>query len=381
MNARLPVPSHDVRSVTLFMAAILLAFVVQIPEVIVTGAVLCGVYAYGARSRAGLTHEQLLGGVLVSLLFLPAFVKPYHGLSPTFYFIATLLAFAAATVVSKKSPVVLLTSFRCVFWASAVAIATILYFYWDDPAPFGRVIEGSSTNGIPSYLIVVQVGLSLAHYLVHRRLPVVSPLFTATVAFFGSGRGSLVVAALLLAGTLLLNLLPAGEVGGRRWRRYYSIAVLLVLIAVAAYGEEIYELISTYTKLSAGLLDTNRLEIWEQYRDKIDAFHFLFGADYRGTIIETEYNNNPHISYIRTHSFFGLPITALAMVSPLIILLGMKKLFSARLVFLYFIGLAALRAYSEPIFFPTILDFFYFTYFLIFFNHAPEQKARRERIR
>jgi hypothetical protein len=69
------------------------------------------------------------------------------------------------------------------------------------------------------------------------------------------------------------------------------------------------------------------------------------------------------------------------MASPLIVLFGTMKLLSARLVFLYFIGLAAMRAYSEPVFFPTPLDFFYFSYFLIFFNHAPGEGARHERIR
>jgi hypothetical protein len=38
--------------------------------------------------------------------------------------------------------------------------------------------------------------------------------------------------------------------------------------------------------------------------------------------------------------------------------------------------MATMRAASEPILFPTLLDFFYFAYIFAFFRHAP---ARAER--
>jgi hypothetical protein len=122
-------------------------------------------------------------------------------------------------------------------------------------------------------------------------------------------------------------------------------------------------------------VDTNRLEIWDHYTRKIDGFTFLFGADYAGTVIEYEYRGNPHIAYIRTHSFFGLPLTLLALVSPGFVLLARKAL-AAKLVFFVFIGVAALRASSEPVFFPTLLDFFYFSWFLMYLKHAQPSAAR-----
>ena len=40
------------------------------------------------------------------------------------------------------------------------------------------------------------------------------------------------------------------------------------------------------------------------------------------------------------------------------------------------IGVAALRASSEPVFFPTLLDFFYFSWFLMYLKHARPSAVR-----
>jgi hypothetical protein len=276
--------------------------------------------------------------------------------------------------VTRKPPVVLLAAFRWMYWAAIVAISWVLYTFWGFPEPLGMVIEGSSTNGIPAYLIVLQVSLSLVTYLAHGRLPFVSTLFTFAVAFFGNGRGSLVVAAILIAATLVLNAIVVGR-DKPQWRLAFRLGFVVVVFGIAIWGQELLELVTAYTKLSVGLVDTNRLEIWDQYARKIDGFTLIFGADYAGTVIEYEYRGNPHITYIRTHSFFGLPLTLLALASPFFVLLARKAL-SAKLVFFVFIGAAALRAFSEPLFFPTLLDVFYFSWFLMYFRHARSDLER-----
>ena len=368
MSPQARIPLRDFAPVMLFMAAVMLAFISQIQALIVAGAGLCALYAYGARSGQGLSRNEWLLLALCCLLFLPGFAKPYHGLSPVFYFLSTVAAFFAAMAATRKPPEVLLAAFHWMYWAAVAAIAWVLYTYWGYPEPFGMVIEGSSTNGIPAYLIVLQVSLSLATYLVHGRLPVLSTLFTFAVAFFGNGRGSLVVAAIIITATLTLNVIVAGR-DKPQWRLAFLLGLVLVAFGMVIWGEELLELVTTYTKLSVGLVDTNRLEIWDHYTRKIDGFTFLFGADYAGTVIEYEYRGNPHIAYIRTHSFFGLPLTLLALVSPAFVLLARKAL-GAKLVFFVFIGVAALRASSEPVFFPTLLDFFYFSWFLMYLKHA-----------
>lgn len=361
--------------VALFMTTVLLAFVSQIQLMIITGAVLCAIYAFRARTVRGFNVDTLMLYLFVCLLFIPAFLKIYHGMSPIFYFLSTIAVFFAAEEISSKRPVVLLKAFNWMYWGAVAAIAWVLYTYWGYPEPFGMVIEGSSTNGIPAYLIVLQISVSLATYLVHGRLPVLSTLFTFAVAFFGNGRGSLVAASLIFFITLILNVVAGGrDKASLRWI-FFGIFVFTGLVGLI-WGGELLELVTVYTKLSVGLVDSNRIQILEQYLSKIDAVTLLFGADYSGTVIENEYRGNPHIAYVRTHSLFGLPLTILAMVSPVFVLMA-RKVLSAKLVFFSFIAVGAMRATSEPIFFPTLLDLFYFMWFLMYLKHA-ESSTRRE---
>lgn len=366
-----PVAFRDVGLMALFMTALVLGFMLQRPLTIIAGTAMCAAYAYHRREDIPLRASHWRIAAVVALFFLPGFAKPYHGLSPIFYAFATGATFMAAWAAVGRPLAVLLWTFRAMYALAIAGIAWVLYTWWGYPEPFGMVIEGSSTNGIPAYLIVLQISLSLCTYLATGRLPLLTPVLTFAVAFFGNGRGSLVVAGLMIALTLLLNVLAPGR-GARSNRLLFATAFAAAAWGLMLYGEDLLDLVTSYTKLSVGLVDTNRLEIWDHYSDKIDGLTLLLGADYAGTVIEYEYLGNPHIAYIRTHSFFGLPLTLLALCSPLLVLL-FRKAWSARIVFLSFIGLAALRAASEPLFFPTLLDFFYFLWFQLYLRHAPHQ--------
>lgn len=366
---------RGIAGVSLLMSLILLAFVTQRPVVMVAGTLLCAIYALAHYLPTRISSNQLLALMCVSALFIPAFVKPYHGFSPVFYYFSTVASFYAAGAVTRHKPEVLMAAFRLVYWGSIVVISIILYEYRDYPDPLGMVIDGSSSNGIPAYLIVIQIGLSLSNFLVNRRLPVLSTIATGAVAFYGNGRGSLVVAGLIIAASLLFNLKLLGSFDRKRQLLFF-LFFATVAIPLAWNAEELIELLFIYTKLSVGLEDGNRIEILNDYLSKIGPWTFLFGSDYSGTVIESVYKGNPHIAFIRTHSFFGLPLTALALVSPMFVFFCRKQLMS-KLVFATFIALAVLRASTEPIFFPTLLDFFYFTYFFLFFRYAPSGGVAR----
>ena len=99
------------------------------------------------------------------------------------------------------------------------------------------------------------------------------------------------------------------------------------------------------------------------YLHKIDYFESFTGVDYSNTIIEVFYNNNPHNSFIRAHSIFGLPYLGLIFFIPGLIFIFYKKIkyrfyVSGVLLILFF------RTYAEPIMFPSLLDFYYFSILL-----------------
>lgn len=359
------------RGLTLILGAMVFGFALQIPALIVAVTLLAlgyGVYMnLGSRFPARTFHPLLLGLLLLSI---PAFLNVRHGLSPVFYFISLLATIAVAEVASRDPPV-LQNALRRIYWSAAVAIVAGLYVYWGVPEPFGHFIPGSSTNGIPAYLILLQVAYSLSYYVERERLPLSSAVFTFAVAYFGEGRGSLVVAGLLLSATLFFNLC-------REWRRHAvpaSAGLLAAVVMAAAYGPELFDYLVRTTKLSVGLLDTNRAEILSSYVRHLDGASFVLGAGYQGTVVESLYDGNPHIGFIRTHAFFGLPATLVALLSPLFVLLH-RGAGLARWVFLVFTGLAVLRTLSEPVLFPTLLDVLYFACFFLLFRHVPQVRFR-----
>lgn len=363
--------------VAMLMALVLISFVAQQPITLVFGSFVCAVYAVIAYRSARIRKDHMQVFLCVCVLFIPAFIKPGFGLSPTFYFLSTVSSFFAAKAIARYPSEVIFAAFRLIFGAAVMAVCWILYVYWGHPEPFGEVIEGSSANGIPSYLIVIQIGLSLSTYLVRGQLPVLSPILTFAVAYFGFGRGSLVVAGLIIILSLLFNMALVRSVT-RSWYALHIVVLITIGIFLLSQWDELLNQLISDTKFSYGLVDYNRVDMWNSYIGKLNVWTLLVGTDFQGTVIDILYNGNPHISYIRTHSYFGLPLTLLALVSPLIVFFS-GKAWNSQLVFAFFLSMATLRATTEPILFPTLLDFFYFLYFFLFFRYAQAPKKQNWR--
>ena len=353
--------------------AITVAFALQSPLTLIGGTLLCLLFVFRYRHLLPLRSGVTTPALLVMVLFSPAFFKPGHGFSPIFYLFSTVVTFATAYVITRFSARTILFAANILYWSLAVVVLIILAVYWGSPEPFGEVIEGASTNGIPAYIIVIQLFLCTITNVVAGRAPILTPAITFMIAFYGNGRGSLIVGALLLLGSLVINLFP------RKIPLFYratlfalSIAVMAVIIINAA---EIVDYLSRFTKLSVGVTDYNRAGILESYLAKINPVTFFFGTDYSGTPIDFLYEGNPHISYIRLHSFFGIFPLLMAILSPAIIFFA-KGGWMLKLPILFFICLALLRAASEPILFPTLLDVFFFAMFFIFFRAREAAEVR-----
>lgn len=342
-----------------------LAFAYQSIYTFVGGTALCVVFVIFYRKLLDIDAEFATRALLVLLLLTPAFLKPGHGFSPVFYLFATAISFLTARVMSRFAATAIHRAATIIYWVCLAMVSAVLVLYWDSPTPFGEVIEGSSTNGIPAYMIIVQLLLCVTSFVVKGRAPILTPVLTFAVAFLGSGRGSLVVGGLLIAGSLIINLFP------RHVSPLYRITLvtlsLFAMVELALNIQELYDYVARYTKLSVGVVDENRLGILNSYLSTITPTTFFLGSEYQGTIIDIQYKGNPHISFIRTHSFFGIFGFLFAILSPFVVLFA-RAPWSLKLPLGFFVALAVLRAATEPILFPTLLDTFYFLMIFVFFR-------------
>lgn len=229
--------------------------------------------------------------------------------------------------------------------------------------PLDRMFPDSSSNGVTSYLVILQANFCIANYLYRGKLASLSPLLTLGVCVVGFGRGSILATVLIISLSLVAFAL-------RKSAFRFLVAVgLFAMIAVGitiVYGDDIADFVDKNTKIGVGLYDVHRAAMISDYTARLEEepLTILTGADYRGTVIESYYNLNPHNSYIRAHHIFGLPYLLLMLFFPLLAIWG--RPLRGRWFSLALLAVMLFRAATEPILFPTMLDIFFFsTCFLI----------------
>ncbi|MDO9027820.1 MAG: hypothetical protein Q7U68_03050, partial [Candidatus Roizmanbacteria bacterium] len=145
------------------------------------------------------------------------------------------------------------------------------------------------------------------------------------------------------------------------------------------FGEEIIGFINSNTKLGSGLYDATRDQMMTDYVNQIDGTSLLIGADYQGTSIAQDYNNNPHSSYIRAHHIFGIFYLLLMILMP-VVTIWRGHVLSVKLFSGLMLVLILLRSATEPLIFATIFDLFYFSICFVLAIKFSDADLRRQRI-
>lgn len=355
---------------------LLLCFALQEPGSLVLGALLCSFYVLVRLDFSSINLYQIIVLLFLVLVLLIPVLRQDHGFVPVFYLFSTVFVIFAANRFSSFPLHHVRHCLEIVFWIASFGIACGVVLNWEAAEPLGELIPGSSTNGFPSYLIVVQVALSISVFFEKNKLPVFSALVTLIVAVFGVGRASIIVAFLIILFSIFVNYFVTRKGAEKNILFRLFFGFILLCLAVSAVGYAGYlGLMDEWiegSKFSAGVLDPHRGHMVADYLNKLDACGLLFGTDYSGTSISEFYGGNPHNSYIRLHSYYGIFGLLIVALSPFAILSTSKRFVCKCVVFILVI-FVLVRALTEPILFPTLLDFFYALYFFIFWKHAPSR--------
>ncbi len=364
---------------TVFLGSLLAFFVIQLPEAIVFSYVIGLLYFLMNGLNSAIPRRYFNVYSCFSLFLFPAALTFNHGFTPLFYLMLSPFLLYMAYEFSVNSLDHVQGVLGNIYWLFVFFIVFQLVRHWGEPEPLGAVLPWASTNGIPSYLIVIQIAYSIAYYFKNNRLPLLSSAVTLCVSVFGLGRGSMVVSALIVLLSFLFNLCAIKSSSDR------SISLklfLLIIIPFFIVFDDILKLMNNEiqilfegSKFASGILDEHRGRIIIDYLNKIDAIGLLLGQGYDNTSINNFYGGNPHNSFIRVHSFYGL-VGLMSLFVPVFWVFFARKNQLQKWVTLSFIMLALMRAVSEPIFFPSTLDFFYFLYFFIFFRFAKHKNFK-----
>jgi hypothetical protein len=305
------------------------------------------------KKMKGAEKVTIVAFLLLMIAILP--VSAARGETAVMHFAVVLLSLGSAYVLTTNAAIY----YQASRWL-LISVLAITFCYlsvngveWD---VLEYMLPSSSSNGITSYLVVLQVNYCVAHYMVKRQPVLITPLLTVVICIVGYGRGSILAGAAIL----LLNVLALFSPWHDKQRVFAAAFVVIgSLLAVSSYSEEISNFIESNTKIGSGLHDSTRQQQIEEYISKMGPVSVITGADYRGTSIEADYNNNPHNSYIRGHHIFGLPYLIAMLTFPLLFV-SARDSFGQKVYILGLLIVMLFRAFTEPILFPTMLDFFYF---------------------
>jgi len=361
---------------TTFLLLLTASFALQTPDTIRFSYLIA--FFYFCFSRIYIRKNYFFVWAITTSIFMMAALNKSFGFTPFFYLIGAPFLILAALKFSSRPLIQVLKALQLYYWIFITAIFFGIFTNWDSHEPLEGLIPGSSTNALPSYLIVIQIAYSLSFYLKNKRLPITSPIATLVIAIFGLGRGSMIVAVLILSFSILVNLLVSKS---DRKILLYLAGIFSPLAAFYFYANSpnIFFIIEQFfdaSKFSSGVLDEHRGYMIADYLNKIDIGTFIIGADYTGTSIDKYYGGNPHNSFIRMHSFYGILGLVLIFI-PLYLIVASNKVNSSKIITFSLISFALLRATSEPIFFPSVLDFFYFLYLFIYFRFAAQWRPKK----
>ena len=366
----LSIPRYWLDAAVISLFLILFAF--QSPLTLISCYGLSALYVLFRWDYISIRRSIFTYYLWAACLFLPAMSLFNHGITPYVYLLLFPVLVLFASLYAKQPINAIKSSLSCSFWMLIILTLSAVFKNGYSTEPLEQLIPGTSTNGIPSYFIVLFVALAISSLISVGRMPVVASIATLIVAILGVGRGSIIVAAILLLFSLSFTFFRSKMRPGYK----SSIILLAVLVAIIFIANNFNEILITFetlvkgSKFSNGIWDEHRAKIIMEYIAKIDALPFILGADYIGTSILDFYDGNPHNSYIRVHAFYGL-WGVLCVFIPLILLAVKDVEWQLKLSILFLIGCALLRATSEPIFFPSLLDFFYILYFFMFHYHYP----------
>ncbi len=357
-----------------FSSVLFYAFLIQMSVVFVaTFLFLLFIVFIDLTLHPYLNKKLLLTMCFIGLVLSLGLLKVDHGLSGIFYYFSELLVFFLSWYATRE-PQQFYKGVKLVLYSFLIYVFTCLWIYQAEHEPLSYIISGSSQNGVPSYLIVLLVTFLFCRLIIKGDLPLIPAFLTVVVSFYGEGRGSMIISLLILAICLL-------HTHGRLFRegirkgKFYFILFFFVLIGLIFSFDQIADYVVSHTKLSVGIHDSHRLNIVHSYVNSLDLTSIFIGKGYAGTIVETEYAGNPHIAYIRLHSFFGIIPVLLVTFSPFLLVLNS---FSRKNLYLFaIISCVLLRALSEPILFPTFLDYFYFSCYFLFFRIRELKKCKK----
>lgn len=357
---------------TLFVTALIVAFAGR--AVVLMGAYLflaiCCVLANVHLLKEASVRERNAACLFVLVLTVMLPVSVLRSETSLVHYVVILTSMAAGFLLTRNL-VVYRKASQLTLLAAQATVFIYLIVSGIANFPLDNMLPDSSSNGVTSYMVLLQANYCIVNYVLTRKTSLPTALMTLAICIVGYGRGSILAAAALVS----------LGVAARVWAGGYTRALLALVIVMGGaaavaieYGDVISEFVAANTKIGSGLYDAHRAGILTEYLEKLDGVSLWTGGSYEGTSIVTDYNSNPHNSYIRAHYIFGLPYLLLLFLIPIYLVnRAHERRVKAYAACVW--AVALFRALTEPVLFPTLFDFYFFAGCFVMSHGTRETEA------
>ncbi|NIY83308.1 hypothetical protein [Vibrio hepatarius] len=304
----------------------------------------------------------------------------YHG----FNFLAMLIL--ASLLVSLKCR--LLTILKTNLLIVHFSVLIYIFMNLNVAFPLEEMIEGVSSNGITLFVLILSIHYSIVQIIFGEKPSIVPALFCVCICYVGWGRTSMIVSLAYLSGLLFflgfdfyhrLKIFNARSLSVEMELFVFTLLILSgfsLMFISTGLADSVFAILN-HTKIGAGLYDTARVSIIEDYLMKMDLAYFISGGDYKGTVIEQYFRGNPHNTLIRAHYIFGIFYLVFTIV-PLVIVFFVRVRFDRKILVVLLFSLFYIRSLTETVFYPTVFDVYIFiVVFLVlegYQNHASQKQ-------
>lgn len=354
----------------LFISLTVILFSLQSSVTIILSYIASLIYLLVTNSLVKINKFIIFYWLIFSMLVSVCVFQFNHGITPFFYLLFTPFIILSAKKIATKDSEHIENIIKKTYLFFVCIIIIGLIYNLDKPEPLANIIPWSSQNGITSYLIVVHISYSIVYYFRKKKLPILLSIILVIITLYGLGRGSIIISMMILLISLFANYFLGKNI-------LIKILFFIPILCISTYFihkqyliyENEIDLIIEGSKFSQNLSDDPRRDMLNEYLNKQDVWTVFFGSSFEGTSIIKYYDGNPHNSYIRVHSFYGI-IGLLSIFAPFWLIFLKKTSYINKFIVTVFIFILLIRAVSEPILFPTTLDFFYSFNFFFFYKHA-----------
>jgi len=351
----------------LFLLIYLILYILQLKATILLTYLVAIMYLFFFLRNYQFSKTIFKVFLIATLFYIPSLITLNHGFTPIFHIIFTPVILYLAEYLSKKKISDLFQIFRAFQYQNILIVTIGLIYHYDKIDPIGSIIPWVSRNGITSVLILCHILFSFIAFRHKKKFPIVSTFLVVIICFYALGRGSIITSILLLLLGITFNVYNSNS----KILKYGILGLFVILIFHFSSNydmntefDSIDESLKT-TQFGQGYTDQARTEINSEYISNLSFWKILIGNSYEGTLINKYYGGNPHNSFLRLHSFYGI-FGLITVFLILIFILFRKKMSSDKFVFICLLILIFFRAYTEPILFPSSLDLFFFLSLFIY---------------